>query len=138
VKIDYNKHIRVEFGKYLQVHEEHDNTMQTRTTGAISIKPTGNAQPGHWFYSLTISRMLDHWLWIPLPLPANVIEFINVLAKASQAGMNFTNMRNDEYNEDDNSDGDSDNDSDNDSDDDSSDDEDDDHDDFITGVGVDN
>jgi hypothetical protein len=29
VQIDYNKHIRAEFGEYVQVHEEHDNTMQT-------------------------------------------------------------------------------------------------------------
>jgi hypothetical protein len=44
VKIDYNKHIQAEFGEYVQVHEEHDNTMHTRTTGAIATKPTGNAQ----------------------------------------------------------------------------------------------
>jgi hypothetical protein len=48
-KIDYNKHIRAEFGEYVQVHEEHDNTMWTRTTGAIATKPTGNVQGGHWF-----------------------------------------------------------------------------------------
>jgi hypothetical protein len=30
-KLDYNKHIRAEFGEYVQVH---DNTMKTRTTGA--------------------------------------------------------------------------------------------------------
>jgi hypothetical protein len=52
VKIDYNKHIQAEFGEYVQVHEEHDNTMHTRTTGAIATKLTGNAQGGHWFYSL--------------------------------------------------------------------------------------
>jgi hypothetical protein len=60
VRIDYNKHIRAAFGKYVQVHEEHHNTMQmTHTTGAITTKPTGNAQCGHWFYSLTTGRMLD-------------------------------------------------------------------------------
>ena len=32
--IDYNKHCRLEFGSYVQVHEEHDNSMKTRTTGA--------------------------------------------------------------------------------------------------------
>jgi hypothetical protein len=29
VKIDYKKHIRAKFGEYVQVHEEHNNTMQT-------------------------------------------------------------------------------------------------------------
>jgi hypothetical protein len=92
-KVDYNKHIRAEFGEYVQVHEDHDNTMETRTTGAIATKPTGNAQDGHWFYSgLTTGRMLDRTKWTPLPMPADVIERINVLAKASPVGMNFTNM----------------------------------------------
>ena len=59
IQIDYNKHIRAEFGEYVQVHEEHDNSMNTRTMGAIATKPTGNVQDGHWFYSLNTGRMLD-------------------------------------------------------------------------------
>ena len=38
--IDYNKHCGVEFGTYVQVHEEHDNLMVTRTTGAMTLRPT--------------------------------------------------------------------------------------------------
>jgi hypothetical protein len=59
VKIDYNTHIQAEFGEYVQVHEEHDNTMHTQTTGAIAAKPTGNAQGGYWFYILATGQMLD-------------------------------------------------------------------------------
>jgi hypothetical protein len=92
VKTNYNKHIQAEFVQYVQVHEEHDNTMHTRTTGAISTKTTGNAQGGHWFYSSATSRMLDRRRWTPLPMTSDVIERINILAKASQAGMNFTNI----------------------------------------------
>jgi hypothetical protein len=92
VKIEYNKHIQAEFGEYVQVHEELDNTMHTRTTGAIATKTTGNAQGEHWLYCLATGRMLDRRRWTPLPMPSNVIERINVLAKAIQAGMNFTNM----------------------------------------------
>ena len=51
--LDYNKHIKLEFGEYVQTHEEHDNTMATRTTGAIACRPTGNTEGGHYFYSLT-------------------------------------------------------------------------------------
>jgi hypothetical protein len=98
IKIVYNKHIRAEFGEYVQVHEEHDNTMQTQTTGAIATKPTGNSQGGPWFYSLTTGpRMLDCRQWTPLPMPAEVIDRIHELAKANTAGMNFTNMRNEAY-----------------------------------------
>jgi hypothetical protein len=132
VKIDYNKHIRAEFGEYAQVHEEHDNSMKTRTTGAIATKPTGNAQGGHWFYSLTTGRMLDRGHWTPLPMPTDVIERVTALAKTSPVGMNFTNMRNETvYDIDDDSE--SGDDSDYESDDDSSDGDNDD-DDFIVGV----
>jgi hypothetical protein len=92
VNIDYNKHIQVEFGEYVQVHEEHENTMHTRTTGEIMTKPTGNAQGRHWLYSMATGRMLDRRIWTPLPMPSDVIERINIFDKASQAEMNFTNM----------------------------------------------
>jgi hypothetical protein len=138
VKIDYNKHIQAEFGEYVQVHEEHNNTMQTRTTSAIATKPTGNAQGGHWFfYSLPTGRMLDRRQWTPLPMPADVIERINVLGKASQVGLNFTNMRNEVYKHEDYDD-DFDDDSDYDSNDESSNGDDDDYDDFIAGVDIQN
>jgi hypothetical protein len=35
--VDYNKHCQLEFGSYAQVDGEHDNSMQTCTTGAISL-----------------------------------------------------------------------------------------------------
>jgi hypothetical protein len=136
VKIDYKKHIRAEFGECVQVHEEHNNTMQTRTTGVIARKPTGNAQGGHWFYSLTTGPMLDRRQWTPLPMPADVIERINVLAKARPAGLTFTNMRNEVYDHDAESDSDSDSDDDSDynSDNESSTGDDNDYDAFIAGV----
>jgi hypothetical protein len=135
VQIDYNKHIRAEYGEYVQVHEEHDNSMKTRTTGAIATRPTGNVQGGHWFYSLTTGRMLDRMRWTPLPMPADVIERVAALAQHSPVSLNFTNMRNEEYKENDDSDSDDDSadDSDYESEDDS-DRDDDDYDDFIAGV----
>jgi hypothetical protein len=135
IKIDYNKHIRAEFGEYVQVHEEHDNRMQARTTGAIATKPTGNAQGGFWFYSLTTGRMLDRRRWTSLPMPQDVIDRITVLARTNPVGLTtFTNMRNEAvYDIDDDSDDDSDYDPD-------ADDnvDDDDYDDFIAGVEVPN
>ena len=92
VKIDFNKHIRAAFGDYVQVHDEHNNSMTTRTTGAIATKPTGNAQGGFWFYSLTTSRMLDQKRWTALPMPQDVIDRVAVLARRNPVGMNFTNM----------------------------------------------
>jgi hypothetical protein len=138
MQIDYKKHIRAEFGEYVQVHEQHDNTMQTRTTGAIATKPTGNVQGGHWFFSLTTGRMIDRRQWTPLPMPADVIDRIHLLARTRPTGMHFTDMRNDVYDDDLTSGEDSDTDSDYGSDDESSTDDDDNYDDFIAGVEMNN
>jgi hypothetical protein len=70
-------------------------------------------------------------------MPVDVIERINVLGKASQVDLNFTNMRNEVYEHEDYDD-DSDDDSDYDSGDESSNGDDDDYDDFIAGVDIQN
>jgi hypothetical protein len=57
--LDYAKHCRLEFGTYVQVHEEHNNMMATCTTGAITLQPTGNTQGRYYFYSLTTDRLLN-------------------------------------------------------------------------------
>ena len=44
IKVDYKKHCKLQIGTYVQVHKDHDNLMQTRTTGAIALRPKGNAQ----------------------------------------------------------------------------------------------
>jgi hypothetical protein len=59
IRIDYNKHCQLEFGSYAQVHEDHDNTMSSRTTGVLVLRPTGNSQGGYFFYSLTTGRVLN-------------------------------------------------------------------------------
>jgi hypothetical protein len=50
---DYND-LRIEFGAYAQVFESNGptNTVKNRTTGAIALTPTGNAQGGYYFMSL--------------------------------------------------------------------------------------
>jgi hypothetical protein len=57
--VDYTKHCHLEFGAYVQVHEEHDNSMATRTTGEIALRPTGNTQGGHYYMSLTTGHQLN-------------------------------------------------------------------------------
>ena len=87
--IDFNKHARLEFGAYVQAHEEHDNTMATRTTGAIALRPTGNAQGGYYLYSLSTGRVLNRNHWTTLPMPHEVIDRIHVLARRSTAALTF-------------------------------------------------
>ncbi len=79
--IDYTNHCKLEFGKYVQTHEVHDNTMLPRTTGAIALQPTGNAQGGHYFYSLTTGRRLNPNHWTTLPMPADVITRVHQMSR---------------------------------------------------------
>jgi hypothetical protein len=85
LKLDYNKHCKLEFGSYVQVHEDHDNTMQTRTTGAIALRPTGNVQGGYYFFSLTTGRRLNRNNWTDLPMPQDVIDRVHTFACRSNA-----------------------------------------------------
>jgi hypothetical protein len=89
LELDYNVHCQLEFGTYVQVHEEHDNTMQTRTTGAIALRPTGNAQGGHYFYSLATGRRLNRNHWTELPMPKEVIDRVHTFARRSNANRNL-------------------------------------------------
>jgi hypothetical protein len=125
----------------VQVHEEHDDLMMTRMTGAIATEPTGNAQGGFWFYSLTTGRMLDRKRWTSLPMPQDAIDRIAVLARRDPIGMKWTNMRNEaacDVDDDADSDDGSDNDNDSDHDSDNDDEDDDNYDDFIAGVDMPN
>jgi hypothetical protein len=57
-KLNNVKHCKLGFGTYVQTHEQHDNSMQSRTTGAIVLHPTGNSQGGYYFMSLTTGKRL--------------------------------------------------------------------------------
>jgi hypothetical protein len=50
LKVDFHKHCQLEFGDYVQTHDEQDNSMDSRTTGAIALRPTGNVQGGYYFF----------------------------------------------------------------------------------------
>jgi hypothetical protein len=88
---DYQHHCRIETGSYVQPHEKHDNTMRTRTIGAIALRPNGNAQGGYYFLSLSTGRRIDRQNWTELPMPADVIERVHALARRDKAatGLNF-------------------------------------------------
>ena len=52
----YTTHCKLEFGDYVQTHEEHDNSMVARTIGAIALRPTGNAQRSYFFLALLLGE----------------------------------------------------------------------------------
>ena len=83
--IDYERHIRIPFGAYAQIHETHDNTMVPRTVGAICLGPTGNQQGTHYFLSLQTGRVLKRTNFTELPMPDDVIDRVSALGR--QQGM---------------------------------------------------
>ena len=54
-KLNYNSHCKVEFGQYVQTHEEHSNGMQEHTLGAIATRPSNDAG-AYYFISLRTGR----------------------------------------------------------------------------------
>jgi hypothetical protein len=59
--------------------------MQTHTTGAIALRPTGNAQGGYYFFSLTSGRRLNRNHWTDLSMPKEVINRVHTFARRSNA-----------------------------------------------------
>eukprot|EP00978_Attheya_sp_CCMP212_P031314 scaffold117901_cov29-Attheya_sp.AAC.2 len=92
LQLDYAKHCQLEFGTYVQTHEEHDNSMATRTTSAIALRPTGNTQGGYYYFCLTTGRRINRNRWTPLPMPADIINRVHMIARRSGAslGLQFT------------------------------------------------
>jgi hypothetical protein len=78
--LDYNLHCTYQFGDYVQTHEQHDNSMQSRTIGALAMRPTGNVQGSYYFYSLLTGRIINQRNATKLAMPTEVIDRIEVLA----------------------------------------------------------
>jgi hypothetical protein len=80
-KLDYARHCRFEFGKYVQTHEEHDSSMTPRTIGALALRPTGNAQGTWYFMSLSMGHVLKRNHATKLPMPHEVIDSMHRMAR---------------------------------------------------------
>jgi Reverse transcriptase (RNA-dependent DNA polymerase) len=80
-EIDYNKHVRLEFGEYVQTHEEHDNSMIDRTLGAICLGPTGNEHGTHWFMCVASGARIARTRWTALPMPKEVIQRVSGIGR---------------------------------------------------------
>jgi hypothetical protein len=72
--IDYHKHCCLEYGEYVQTHEEHNNSMTSRTVGAIALRPSGNYQGSYIFLNLNTGRTMIRSNWTCIPMLSNVVE----------------------------------------------------------------
>jgi hypothetical protein len=80
-QLDFAKHVRTEYGAYVQTHEQHTNDMNSRTLGAICLGPMGNEQGGHYFMSLASGRRIRRHRWTELPMPDDVVTRVTALGR---------------------------------------------------------
>jgi hypothetical protein len=83
--------LKIEFGAYALVYEPNDptNTNKTRSTGAIALTPTGNAQGVYFFMSLTTGKRLSRQQWDELPMPNGVIAAVEGSDGSSAGAASF-------------------------------------------------
>ena len=79
-QVDYKRHCRYQFGEYVQTHEEHNNSMNPRTVGAIALRPVGNGQGSFYFLSIATGRVLNRLHATALPMPDDVIDKLHRMA----------------------------------------------------------
>ena len=84
MKLNYNKHCKLQFGYYVQTHEDNEptNSMDSCTVGAIALSPANNLQGGYHFLNLHTGHKITQHQWTPLPMPKEVIAHVEQLAKA--------------------------------------------------------
>jgi hypothetical protein len=92
--VDFTRDCKYEFGEYVQTHEQHDNSMAPRTIGALAMRPTGNAQGNYYFFSLSTGWIINRMHATKLPMPDDVIERVDTLARRQKAnpGLVFLNQ----------------------------------------------
>ena len=79
--LDTKLHARLQFGEYVQTHEEHSNNMDARTTGGICLGPTGSSNGSHKFMGLASGKSVTRTRWTALPMPSEVIKCVNFMGK---------------------------------------------------------
>ena len=90
--LDYRKHLALQVGTYVQVHEEDNprNSQVARTRGAIALGPSGNLQGGYKFMALNTGKKITRNSWDAIPMPDTVIARVNALGRDQPAHLIFT------------------------------------------------
>ena len=96
-RLNYNAHCKIEFGEYVQTHEEHNNDMSQRTLGAIATRPSNDAG-SYYFISLQSGRRINRRSWTSLLMPEAVVAQVHRLARRAKATkqLTFTNIDNED------------------------------------------
>ena len=81
--VDYNKHIKVGFGSYVQANQENNpsNTPEARTRDAIYLDPVENLQGGHRVIDLKTRKPITRSKVTPIPVTDTVIKAVEAAAE---------------------------------------------------------
>ncbi len=84
--------LQLKFGSHCQVAEDvtPSNSLAACTRGAISMGPSGNLSGGQCFLALDTGKLIDRNCWKELPMPLDVIDWVNVLGCAKNFLLMFT------------------------------------------------
>lgn len=73
--------VRISFGAYAMVHDGTTNTMRSRTVEAIALRPS-NSNGAYFFMSPDTGRIINTGQWVELPITAEVVDRVHVMAEA--------------------------------------------------------
>jgi len=78
-EVDHNLHCRVEFGAYVEAHDDPviTNDMVSRTRPSIALGPAGNRQGSIKVFCLTTGMVLKRRNFTEYPMPDKVITKVN-------------------------------------------------------------
>ena len=77
-KTNYNT-LTISSGAYAEVFESTDNTMKSRSVGAIALRPS-NGRGGYYFQSLKTGKRIHSNQWKELPIPDHVVDRVEEMA----------------------------------------------------------
>ena len=87
-KLDYNN-IKLPFGSYVNLYDGTDNTMNSRTVGAITLRAS-NEHGSYYFISLRSDRRLKSSQWTELPIIDEIIDRVDNMSKQELQRPNTT------------------------------------------------
>ena len=70
--LQYRPHLSIPFVSYAQVHDDSDNTMQSHTVGAITLRLMDNASTGYFFLSFNTGQPTSAQSWTELLMPHDI------------------------------------------------------------------
>ena len=80
--LDYDKHLKYEFGTYVQAHTKNEptNQMTERAIDRIYLRPNTNRQGSHIVMNLTTGQAITRSNIDVVPLPGTVKEQVEEMA----------------------------------------------------------